>query len=59
MADFEEYRVFRNLRIFCMDFLHQQLVTPFPWPPPHVIGGPLEFLEAGTGHVVSWSEVDN
>ena len=59
MADFEEYRVFQNPRIFHTDFLHQQLVTPFPWPPPHVVGRPLEFLEAGTGHVASWSEADN
>jgi len=58
-AKFEEYRVFQNPYIFCTDFLHQQLVLPFPWLPPHIIGGPLEFLEADTGHVASWSEADS
>jgi len=58
-ADFEEYRVFRNPRIFRMDSLHQQLILPFPWPPPHVVDGPPEFLEADTGHIASWSEADS
>ena len=59
MANFEEYRVFQNPHIFRMDFLHQQLVLPFPWPTPHIVDRPPEFLEAGIGHVASWSEADN
>ena len=58
-ADFEEYRVFQNPRIFRTDSLRQQLIFPFPWPPPHVVDGPPEFLEADTGHVVSWLETDS
>jgi len=42
-----------------MDSLRQQLVLLFPWPPPHIVGGPPEFLEAGTGHVASWSDADS
>jgi len=59
IADFEEYRVFRNPRIFCTDSLCQQLILPFPWPPPHVVDRPPEFLEADTGHTASWLEADS
>ena len=58
-ANFEEYRVSQNPRIFRTDSLHQQLVLPFPWPPPDVVDEPPEFLAEDNEHTASWLEADN
>ena len=39
--------------------LHQQLVLPFPWPPPDVVDEPPEFLAEDNEHAASWLEADN
>jgi len=58
-ANFEEYRVFQNPRIFRTDSLHQQLALPFPWPSPDIVDEPLEFLAEDIEHAASWLEADN
>jgi len=36
-----------------MDFFHPQLILPSPWPAPHTVDEPLEFLEANIEYVAS------